>query len=167
MDEREYLSEPLKHFLNAPPPGGAPTPPSGADGRDRRRHTRFRVSPMYSRLVVRRVSAGGDASAASHPTNDASAEELDGHIYDISLGGVRFELDEPLGDGEVVVVEISLPGCQRLIRAEGRIVRVNDADDDPGPRRMALRFDRFADASSQAALRKYLGEGWLEAERAA
>jgi hypothetical protein len=32
---------------------------------------------------------------------------------------------------------------------------------------MALRFDRFADEGSKAALTKYLGDGWLEAERAA
>jgi hypothetical protein len=178
MDEREYLSEPLKQFLNAPPPGGAAPASSGQGGRERRRHTRFRVSPMYSRLVVRRIDPSSAApvipTAFAAPSDRAErtdttepTELLDGHIYDISEGGVRFELDEPLGDGEVVVVEISLPGCQRLIRAEGKIVRVNDAEDDPGPRRMALRFDRFADEASRAALSKYLGEGWLEAERAA
>jgi hypothetical protein len=169
MDEREYLSEPLKHFLNAPPAGGAAAGPARQGGRERRRHTRFRVSPMYTRLTVRRLDAtqpSADAGMSSSPL-PAQPPELDGHIYDISEGGVRFELDEPLADGEVVLVEIALPGCQRLIRAEGRIVRVNDADDDPGPRRMALRFDRFADEGSKAALTKYLGDGWLEAERAA
>lgn len=150
MDEREFLHEPLKKFLNAPTAGGGKP---RSDGRERRRHTRFKVVPMYTHVVVRR--AGGDQP------------ELDGHIYDISEGGVRFELDEPLADGEVVTVEISLPGCQKLIAACGKIVRVNDADDDPGPRRMALRFDRFVDEASRDALTKYLGQGWLEQERAA
>lgn len=150
MEEHEYLHEPLKKFLDA----GGPRPTEGVGkGRERRRHTRFKVVPMYTHLVVHRAEATGP--------------ELDGHIYDISEGGVRFELDEPLDDGEFVTVEISLPGCQKLIQARGKVVRVNDADDDPGPRRMALRFDAFVDEASRTALSRYLDQGWLEEERAA
>jgi hypothetical protein len=144
----------------------APSPKRSNDGagRERRRHTRFKVAPMYTRV---RVTAPEtlETPAAEPAIDDAS--DHDGHIYDISEGGVRFELDEPLPEGKRVGVEIHLPGCRTLIRAYGKIVRVNDAADDPGPRRMALRFDTFVDEESKSALRRYLGEGWLEAERAA
>jgi c-di-GMP-binding flagellar brake protein YcgR len=167
MDEREFLKGPLKRFLDdrGPRPakcddlrlagdGTEALPPAATGaGRERRRHTRFKVVPMYSHVHVRRANSSGPA--------------LEGHLYDISVGGVRFELDEPLADGEQVTIEIGLPGCQELIQATGKVVRINDADDDPGPRRMALRFDSFADDRSKQALLRYLGDGWLEEERAA
>lgn len=181
MDEREFLKGPLKRFLDdrGPRPsaplsanstddeGSAGRP--GATGRERRRHTRFRVTPMYSQIHVRRETATVDADGQALPPGSAGDPPpvLDGHLYDISVGGVRFELDVPLDDGERVTVEIVLPGCQKLIQASGKVVRINDSDDDPGPRRMALRFDRFADEESRQALVRYLGEGWLEQERAA
>lgn len=162
MDEREFLRGPLKKFLDdrgrrpslrlhpADEAGGATPEESGPD---RRRHTRFKVAPMYSHIHVRR--------------GEGATEVLEGHLYDISVGGVRFELDEPLAEGEAVTIDISLPGCQTLIQATGKVVRVNDANDDPGPRRMALRFESFVNEDSRIALARYLGEGWLEQERAA
>jgi hypothetical protein len=123
---------------------------TAARGSERRRHARFKVAPMYTTLHVRRT-ADADGPA-----------EFDGHVYDISEGGVRFEIDEPLPEGAVIEVEIGLPGCRRLIEASGKVVRVNAAEDDPGPRRMALMFDRFADPASREALRSYLDQRWLE-----
>ncbi|MBL9149492.1 MAG: PilZ domain-containing protein [Phycisphaerae bacterium] len=122
------------------------------NGRERRRHTRFKVMPMYSFVTVRR---GGSA-------DDAAASMPSGHVYDISEGGVRFELDEPLPEGERVAVEISLPGCDKTIAVSGKVVRVNDVDDDPGPRRMALMFESFANEATREALRRYLRQRWLE-----
>ena len=122
-------------------------------GRERRRHTRFKVVPMYSSIHVHRASLG--ASLGGQPG-------LEGHVYDISEGGARFELDEPLEDGERVSIEIVLPGCNKLIAVTGKVVRINDAEDDPGPRRMALMFDAFADEASRDALRRYLDQRWLE-----
>lgn len=124
---------------------------TGASGRERRRHTRFRVAPMYTTVQVRRV----DTSAGESPS-------CDGHVYDISEGGIRFELDEAIPEGARIQVEIGLPGCRRLIEAFGKVVRVNTAEDDPGPRRMALMFDGFADAESRAALARYLDQRWCE-----
>jgi hypothetical protein len=126
------------------------------NGRERRRHTRFKVMPMYSFVTVRRAGEPGD------PADDATASMPSGHVYDISEGGVRFELDEPLPEGERVAVEISLPGCEKLITASGKVVRVNDVDDDPGPRRMALMFESFANEATREALRRYLRQRWLE-----
>lgn len=163
MDEREFLRGPLKRFLDDRGPRPSlrlhqavdPNADSstGDTGPERRRHTRFKVAPMYSHVHVRRT--------------DGATDVLEGHLYDISVGGVRFELDEPLNDGESVTIDISLPGCQTLIQATGKVVRVNDANDDPGPRRMALRFESFVNEASRIALARYLGEGWLEQERAA
>jgi c-di-GMP-binding flagellar brake protein YcgR len=100
-------------------------------------------------------------------SEDRPGPARQGHLYDISEGGLRFELDEPLDEGERIRIEIGLPGCRRLIEAYGKVVRINDAEDDPGPRRMALMFDRFADESSRTALSSYLNQRWLEEERAA
>lgn len=92
----------------------------------------------------------------------ATAPDAQGHIYDISQGGARFELDEPIEEGTRIAVEISLPGCPKEIAVSGKVVRVNDAADDPGPRRMALMFESFADESSRDALSRYLKQRWLE-----
>ncbi len=124
---------------------------SSESGSERRRHARFKVVPMYTTVHVRR-----DAKVMP------IAGDLDGHLYDISEGGVRFELDEALPEGERVRIEIGLPGCRRLIDAWGKIVRVNSEDDDPGPRRMALMFDTFVDQASRDELHHYLSQRWLE-----
>ena len=51
---------------------------------NQRRHPRLRLPVGYAAVCVHR----GDC-------------ELHGHAYDISLGGVRFELDTPLAEGEL------------------------------------------------------------------
>lgn len=110
---------------------------------DRRRHPRFTVDPMYSAVsVVRR------------------GQREEGHVYDVSLSGMRFELDRPARRGSTLDVEVSLPGCEDAIRAKARVVRVFDEVDDPGPRRMAVEFETFS-AGSRAILERYLGQKWL------
>jgi hypothetical protein len=85
---------------------------------------------------------------------------VDGHVYEVSLGGIRFELDQPLPVGTRVSVEVTLPGCTKPICAEGRIVRVFDEIDDPGPRRMVVEFETFA-AGARESLDRYLSQKWL------
>jgi c-di-GMP-binding flagellar brake protein YcgR len=114
---------------------------------DRRSHDRFVVEPMYSGVLAT-------------PRATRSSEPLEGHVYEISLGGMRFELDEALPRESVVSVEISLPGCDGPIAVEGRVLRVFDAVDDPGPRRMVLEFETFA-AGARERLSRYLGQKWL------
>jgi hypothetical protein len=110
---------------------------------DRRRHPRFSVDPMYSAVsVVRR------------------GQREEGHVYDVSLSGMRFELDRPARRGSTLDVEVSLPGCEEAIRAKARVVRVFDEIDDPGPRRMAVEFETFS-VGSRAILERYLGQKWL------
>jgi hypothetical protein len=123
---------------------------------NRRRFERFSLRPMYTSVSLRKQ--GGTAAVA-------------GHAYDIGEGGVSVEVDEALVPGERVAVEIDLPGCSRVIAAEGEVVRLED-EFGPltvdrslvpiGPARVAVRFDRFGNGQDLPALRRYLGEGWLQ-----
>lgn len=112
---------------------------------NRRRHERFRLCPMYTSVIVRR------------PGED---QERCGHAYDISESGVRIELDEPLEVGESVQLDLKLPGSTATdLTVPAEVVWVHDADDDPGPRRMALRFKAFASLTDRDRLLDYLGCG--------
>lgn len=130
---------------------------------DRREYDRFTVDPMYSAVAVTPVASTRTrrkgASASASPSAPA-ATPAEGHVYEVSLGGMRFELDEPFENGSRVSVEVSLPGCLTPIRAEGPIVRVFDAEDDPGPRRMVVEFETFA-IGARETLERYLGQKWL------
>ena len=88
-------------------------------------------------------------------------EAGDGHIYEVGLGGVRLELDEPLPKRAPVELEITLPGCNEAIAARGRVVEVFDVADDPGPRRMVVEFESFKDGAEDA-LKRYLSQKWLK-----
>jgi c-di-GMP-binding flagellar brake protein YcgR len=87
----------------------------------------------------------------------ASIAKLQGHVYDISASGVRIELDEALQPGECVVLDLDLPGAATSVHASASVVWVNDPHDDPGPRRMALRFTSFSDGADRDRLIDYLG----------
>lgn len=128
---------------------------------DRRRHERFTVDPMYSAVAVSlsRPRTGHQMVAGEHVDGHVEGH-VDGHVYEVSLGGIRFELDQPLPVGTRVSVEVTLPGCTKPICAEGRIVRVFDEIDDPGPRRMVVEFETFA-AGARESLERYLSQKWL------
>jgi c-di-GMP-binding flagellar brake protein YcgR len=113
---------------------------------NRREHERFTLAAMYTSVEAMR--------------NAREAEEpLTGHAYDISEGGARIELDEPLPEGEPVHLRFTLPGETKQIRANANVVRVLSEEDDPGPRRMGLRFIDFATQSDRDRLLKFLGSG--------
>ena len=108
---------------------------------NRRQHERFRVNPGYTSTSVR-----------VHP--DETSFTRSGHIYDLSEGGVQFELDCPIEPGSTISMQIDLPGFGaeddmgpgRAIFLTGNIVWVDM--DEPGACRMALaitRFDRAGD----------------------
>jgi len=121
---------------------------------ERRQHDRFTVDPMYSSVVVspiRKRSSkplGARGAAALAPAAgadaDAATQSSEGHLYEVSLGGMRFELDEPVPAGARFRAEINLPGCGAPITVDARVVRVYDEVDDPGPRRMVAEFETFA-----------------------
>jgi len=121
---------------------------------NRRRFERFVIPPMYSRLRLRRVGEERFLYA--------------GHIYDLSEGGIRFELDEPINPGEAVALEIALPtlgvpgtsdvGPGRAIFVFGNLIWVNE-DDLPGPVRMAVAFTSFAREGDHKRLVNHLSCG--------
>lgn len=112
---------------------------------NRRAHERRVVPPMYTPVTARRESPEG-------------AQQFAGHVYDISEGGIRIELDEPLNLGERVAMRIELPGGSSDVHAAANVMWVNDADDDPGPRRMALRFTDFLSVADRARLARYVDD---------
>ncbi|MCP3902834.1 MAG: PilZ domain-containing protein [Planctomycetes bacterium] len=111
---------------------------------DQREHERFRFEPMYTSVTVRRVQG-------------MRLRTLDGHLYDVSEAGARIELDEPLDVGEEVSVDMAVAAENIQVSMVGRVVWVNDEADDPGPRRMALRFERFVNAADRVRLIRHLG----------
>lgn len=113
---------------------------------NRRAHERFTLTPMYTTVTAIR-----EASPFSG--------EFEGHAYDISETGIRFELDEPLNTGEAVTLRLTLPCESESVSVSGDVVWVNDADDDPGPRRMAVHFRGFHDQADRFRLLNYLGNG--------
>ena len=123
---------------------------------EQRRHPRYEVDPMYTSVTAERTDGSDREPLEPH--------KLEGHAYDISLGGMRFELDEALPAGARVAVEVALPGCVQPIRATARVVRVFSAVDDPGPRRMAVEFETFLGASREA-LGRHIAQGWLRPSR--
>lgn len=134
-----------------------------ADSPNRRAIDRFRLHPMYTRVLVtphvEPKSAPVADFAAGAPASSAPTS-LEGHAYDISLAGVRYELDLALPEGTCVEVEIQLPGASNPIRGSGQVVRVYDEADDPGPRRQAMRLDRFFSEIDRQRLARLIDDGW-------
>lgn len=144
-----------------------------ADSPNRRAIDRFRLHPMYTRVLVTphvepKSAPVGDfaagapvpGAAGSSASGSSASGSLEGHAYDISLGGVRYELDLALPEGTCVEVEIQLPGASNPIRGSGQVVRVYDEADDPGPRRQAMRLDRFFSEIDRQRLARLIDDGW-------
>ncbi len=115
-----------------------------------RRDPRLKVAPMYTLL------------RAKKPGN--KKYRWSGYIYDVSMGGMRFELDEALEPGFEVEVRAMLPFSRHgAFVATGQVVRLHDeAEDSPvGPYRMAMRFTSFRCEFDQAHLSEYLSTAGL------
>jgi len=106
---------------------------------NRRQHERFRVNPGYTSMALRR-----------HP--DETDFGFEGHVYDISEGGICFELDQPVEPGSTVSVRLDLPptldttGPGRAVFLTGNVVWCDE--DELGACRMAMavtRYDRAGD----------------------
>lgn len=115
---------------------------------NQRRYERFALEPMYTEVIVQRVC-------------DNKMQKLSGHLYDISEVGARIELDEPLAPGEPIGLQINLPGNDETVHASGVVIWCHDGEDDPGPRRMAVRFTRFLAVDDRDRLIRYLGHGMI------
>ena len=77
---------------------------------------------------------------------------LEGHGYDISTTGMRFELDDELPAGTEVAISLYPPAETAPIHMNGVVVRVFAHDDDPGPRRMAVQFTTFPSVDDRERL---------------
>lgn len=105
---------------------------------NRRRFDRFLLNPGYTPVAVRTLDEGTFAHK--------------GHSYDISEGGVQFEVDRAIKPGTPVALRITLPIDPRdpdsttlkgrQVIAYGNIVWLDESE--PGPVRMAATFSRFA-----------------------
>jgi hypothetical protein len=105
---------------------------------ENRQHARYRLAPMYTPVTLRSI--------------DNPKRVLEGHVYNVSEGGLQFELDEAIEAGTPVTIELTLPlgegevwdGVSDLpvIRIDGNVVWADE--DEPGPVRMAMIFTRFA-----------------------
>ena len=122
---------------------------------DRRKYDRFAVPPMYTPLAVRLL----DEDRFTKP----------GFAYDVSIGGVQFELDYAIAPGTPIAIRLELPagglserervGPNRLpIYALANVVWIED-EDQPGPVRMAAVITRFARAGDEDRLRARLSSG--------
>lgn len=91
---------------------------------------------------------------------------LTGHAYDISAGGVRFELDHGLDDGEEVDIRVVLPGREpHEVRAHGSVVRFHDPG-EAGPVRMGMTFMEMTNPADRLLIDSYVREGKLAAAMA-
>lgn len=90
---------------------------------------------------------------------------VEGHAYDISVGGMRFELDRAIEPGTQVAMQITLPsindtdiGPGRSVFVFANIVWLED-EDEPGPARMAAVFAYFARAGDEERLQRIFKSG--------
>lgn len=120
---------------------------------NRRRYERFALSPAYTPVAVKLLAD--------------DTFQFEGHAYDISEAGLRFELDQPIDPGTPIAIEVILPGGLRSssdenrVCAMGNVVWTADDADEPGPVRMAAAFTRFARAGDKERLLAQLGSGRL------
>lgn len=119
---------------------------SATNHNNRRMHDRFAVQPGYTPVRLRHL--------------DSDKFTLEGHAYDISVGGVMFELDRAIDAGTAISMQIEIPptssdvGPGRAVFAFGNVVWVDESE--PGPIRMAVAFTRFARAGDEQRLHKAL-----------
>lgn len=116
-----------------------------SDGRERRRHRRYAVKPMYASVRIRSEAQG----------------IMDGHLLDISIAGARFESDVRYRVGDALQFEIELPGGAATLRGIGHAVRIVDEVPASGDVLVAIEFDRFESRLDSATLTRYLEQGCL------
>lgn len=130
----------------------APALPT-ATGSDRRRFPRYVLPSMYTLVEARSL--------------DSVLFRWKGHAYDLSEGGMRFELDEAIDPGTPIAVRLQLPGAQHLrfadrrpVYAFARVVWIEEEDvEQGGPIRMACVFNRFVLPGDEKRLRDRLSSG--------
>ena len=120
---------------------------------ERRQHPRFLLPSMYTTVAVREL--------------DSEVFVLTGHAYDISVGGMRFEVDTPIEPGTRIAVRIELPvgrahswATPRAVFAFANVLWLEEDDlDSTGPVRMACAFTNFCKPQDREALTHALHSG--------
>ncbi len=120
---------------------------------NRRQHDRYLLPSMYTEVAVRLL----DEERFGH----------EGHAYDISKGGLRFELDRAIQPGTRIGLRITLPGASSLrvserkpVFAMGNVVWLHEDDlEHPGPVRMACVFSNFCQPGDEERLLRRLHSG--------
>jgi hypothetical protein len=120
---------------------------------NRRAFERFSLPPMLSPITVQRV-------------RDGKMETLTGHAYDISEGGMRIEVDEPVAPGERLNITFVLPGFAEgdaagTVCAACEVVWLTDAEDDPAFLRAGVRIVQYLDGASAQRMLNCFGGRWL------
>lgn len=111
--------------------------------RDQRQYPRIKVPAMYT-LVRARVLGSNKYT-------------FTGHIYDVSLGGMRFDLDMPIEPGTQIELRGMLPGGgHTTFRAIGRVVRTHSDINDRGPVTLGLQFESFRSPMDRQRLAEYI-----------
>ncbi len=118
---------------------------------NRRQFERFALAPMYTPINARLL--------------ENEEYTLEGHAYNISEGGVQFELDHPIAPGTPVALQITLPtgtdsadiGPGRSVFVFANIVWIDE--EEPGPVRMAAVFTRFARLGDRERLLRTISSG--------
>jgi hypothetical protein len=117
---------------------------------NRRRHVRYVLEPAYTPVAVR--------------TLESERFDNEGHAYDISEGGVRFEADRAIAPGSPIAIQITLPVREgdleagRSVLAFGNVVWQED-EEEPGPVKMAATFTHFARLGDRERLVRKMGSG--------
>ncbi len=125
------------------------------DHAERRRHPRYALPSMYTSVSARELNQTGFTDA--------------GHAYDISEGGMRFELDQPINPGTRIAIRLKLPEGghwwePRAIYAMATVVWIEDEDlESSGPVRMACVFNNFCRPNDQLLLQRRLNTGRFQA----
>jgi hypothetical protein len=130
---------------------GSVSEPTSAD---RRRHERTSLPAMYCLVEARPVTGPGAADEAVA----AAGGGLEGHIYDLSVGGARIDLDTPPAPGSELELKLHLPAAGAAVGVRGTVARLFGSEDDPICPRVGVRFDRFDAPADETRLRRFLGE---------
>lgn len=118
---------------------------------NRRQFQRFTLEPMYAPVAVR--------------TLDREVFDIEGHAYDISEGGIRFEIDRAVQPGTRIAMQITLPSSHHEDIGPGRSVFVFanvvwlEDEDQPGPYKTAAVFTHFARAGDRERLLRMFAGG--------
>jgi hypothetical protein len=113
---------------------------------NRRNAERFRLGTALVFVVV-----------GAHGNTPETKGHFEGHAYDLSDSGIRVELDAALPVGTPVDVSVHFPGCGSPLHLVGKVARLFDEIDDPGPRRMGLHA-HAATKADEARLQRLLDQ---------